>query len=45
MIQLHDLLTHDKKAPFPHFEALLKVVGHNSVPRNSSVVLCRRLKP
>lgn len=45
MIQLHDLLTHDKKAPFPHFEALLKVGGHNSVPRNSSIILCRHLKP
>lgn len=45
MMQLHDLLTHDKKGPFPHFEVLLKVVGHNSVPRNSSIVLCRRLKP
>jgi hypothetical protein len=45
MQQLHALLVRDKKAPFPHFEALLKVGSRNVVPRDSSIVLSRVLKP
>lgn len=45
MMQLHALLVRDKKAPFPHFEALLKVGSRNMLPRDSSIVVSRVLKP
>uniref|UniRef100_Q022Z0 Uncharacterized protein n=1 Tax=Solibacter usitatus (strain Ellin6076) TaxID=234267 RepID=Q022Z0_SOLUE len=31
--------------PFPHFEALIKVKGRSSVPRDATVLLCRPPKP
>lgn len=45
MAQLHGMLTTNKNAPFPYFEALLKVGSRNTLPRDSSVVVCRQLKP
>ena len=45
MAQIHAQLTPDKTAPFPYFEALLKVGSRNALPRDSSVVLARRLNP
>lgn len=45
MGQLHAMLTQDKKAPFPYFEALLKVGSRNTLPRDSTVVVYRSLKP
>lgn len=43
--QLHSQLSQDKKAPFPYFEALLRIGNHNTLPRDSSIVLCRQLRP
>jgi hypothetical protein len=30
--------------PFPHFEALIKVKGRSSVPRDATILLCRTPK-
>jgi hypothetical protein len=43
MGQLHAQLSAAPKAPFPYFEALLKVGSRNSFPRDASIVIARRM--
>ena len=45
MAQLHSQLTPDKNAAFPFFEALLRVGSRNTLPRDTSAILVRPLKP
>jgi hypothetical protein len=43
MSQLHAQLNAGAKEPFPYFEALLKIASRNSLPRDASVVIARRM--
>jgi hypothetical protein len=43
MSQLHAQLGAGPKAPFPYFEALLKIGSRNSLPRDASIVIARRM--
>ncbi len=44
MNQLRAQLNTAADAPFPYFEALLKIGSRNSLPRDSSVLIARRLR-
>jgi hypothetical protein len=43
MSQLRSQLNASAKAPFPYFEILLKIGSHNTLPRDSNIVIARRL--
>ena len=43
MSQLHAQLNAGAKGPFPYFETLLKIGSRNSLPREASVVIARRM--
>jgi hypothetical protein len=44
MTSLRGRLPANAGRPFPHFEALIKVKGRSSVPRDATVLLCRAPK-
>jgi hypothetical protein len=44
MTNLRSRLAASADRPFPHFEALIKVKGRSSVPREATVLLCRAPK-
>jgi hypothetical protein len=41
MAQLHARLNAAANAPFPYFEALLRIGGRNTLPRDSSILIAR----
>lgn len=43
MAQLHAQLNAGKNAPFPYFEALLKIGSRNTFPRDASIVIVRHV--
>jgi hypothetical protein len=45
MSQLRTQLSAGGNAPFPYFEALLRIGSRNTLPRDSSVLIARRLRP
>ena len=44
MAELHGQLTADKAAPFPPFEALIKVGSRSTLPRDATIIAVRKLK-
>jgi hypothetical protein len=44
MAQLHAQLNLNANAPFPWFEALLKIGSRNTLPRDTSILIVRRLR-
>jgi hypothetical protein len=45
MGQLETKLNGKTNAPFPYFEALLKIGSRNSLPRDSSILIARPIHP
>ncbi|MDP9051557.1 MAG: hypothetical protein M3O31_12700 [Acidobacteriota bacterium] len=45
MGQLRAQLNAGANSPFPYFEALMKIGSRNSLPRDSSILIARRLHP
>jgi hypothetical protein len=39
--QLRSQLPQNKSAEFPYFEALLRVKSRNTLPRDTTIVICR----
>ena len=44
LTQLRSLLPQAKPAEFPYFEALLRVKSRSTLPRDTTIVICRKPK-